>query len=98
MKKWIILLVAMFYFIQNNFAQNKIDYGNNPAAGKYYNICGIKMYCEIYGSGKPLLMIHGNGGLRKAIEKNNPYFSKNYEVIIPDSYGHGQSEDDCDAF
>ena len=48
---------------------NSIPYGNNPAAGKYYDIRGIKMYCEVYGTGKPLLMIHGNGGDITAFKK-----------------------------
>jgi pimeloyl-ACP methyl ester carboxylesterase len=34
----------------------KIPYGNNPAAGKYYSVRGIKMYTETYGNGKPLLI------------------------------------------
>lgn len=74
-----------------------IDYGNNPSAGKYYNIRGIKMYCEIYGSGKPLLMIHGNGGSIKAFDKTIPYFAKKYKVIAVDSRSQGKSEDDKDS-
>ena len=78
-------------------AQHKIDYGNNAAAGKYYNIRGIKMYCEIYGSGKPLLMIHGNGGSINAFEHNIPYFAKKYKVIIADSRAQGKSIDNSDS-
>lgn len=40
----------------------QIRYGDNPAAGKYYDVRGIKLYAETYGQGKPLLLIHGNGG------------------------------------
>lgn len=74
-----------------------IDYGNNAAAGKYHNIRGIKMYCEIYGSGKPLLLIHGNGGSIKAFDKTIPYFSKNYKVIAVDSRSQGKSLDEKDS-
>jgi pimeloyl-ACP methyl ester carboxylesterase len=77
--------------------QNKIDYGNNAAAGKYYNIRGIKMYCEIYGSGKPLLMIHGNGGSMSAFSNNIPYFAKKYTVIAVDSRSQGKSIDIKDS-
>src|SRR5438128_9744603 len=90
-KKCFVFFITLFCLVQNNFAQDKIDYGNNSAAGKYYNIRGIKMYCEIYGSGKPLLMIHGNGGSIKAFEKNILYFSKTYKVIVPDSRDHVKS-------
>ena len=77
------------------FGQDKpIPYGNNPAAGKYYDIRGFKMYCEVYGTGKPLLMIHGNGGDISAFAKNIPYFSKKYMVIVPDSRAQGRSGSD----
>jgi len=75
-------------------AQEKpILYGDNPAAGQYYEIRGIKMYCEIYGSGKPLLMIHGNGGSIKSFQKNIPYFAARYQVIVADSRAQGKSVD-----
>lgn len=75
----------------------KINYGDNPATGKYYNIRGIKMYCEIYGSGKPLLMIHGNGGNIKSFENNIAYFSKKYKVILTDSRSQGKTRDRGDS-
>ncbi len=96
MKK-ITCIILIFLSAQNIFAQTKIDYGNNASAGKYYNIRGIKMYCEIYGSGKPLLMIHGNGGSIKAFEHNILYFSKKYKVIVADSRAQGKSTDDKDS-
>ena len=34
----------------------QVKYGDNPAAGKYYDVRGIKMYVETYGQGKPLLL------------------------------------------
>jgi pimeloyl-ACP methyl ester carboxylesterase len=77
--------------------QHHNSYGNNASAGKYYNIRGIKMYCEIYGSGKPLLMIHGNGGSIKSFENNIPYFSKKYKVIVADSRSQGKSKDRNDS-
>src|SRR3982750_4043132 len=68
---------------------NAIPYGSNKAAGKYYSIRGFKMYCEIYGSGEPLLIIHGNGGSIENFSKNIPFFSKKYKVIIADSRAQG---------
>ena len=75
----------------------KIPYGDNAEAGKYYNIRGIKMYCEIYGSGTPLLMIHGNGGSIRSFSNNIPYFSKKYKVIVPDSRAQGKTKDETDS-
>jgi pimeloyl-ACP methyl ester carboxylesterase len=71
----------------------QIPYGNNPAVGKYYDINGFKMYTEVYGSGPPLLMIHGNGGSMKAFAKNVPYFAAHYTVIPADSRAQGKSLD-----
>ena len=77
--------------------QETIVFGNNPAAGNFYNIRGLKMYAEIYGEGQPLLFIHGNGGSIKAFANNIPYFSKNYKVIIADSRSQGKSSDTGDS-
>jgi pimeloyl-ACP methyl ester carboxylesterase len=79
-------------------AQNvPVNYGQNDSAGHYYNIRGIKMYCEVYGSGKPLLMIHGNGGSIGAFKNNIPFFAKKYKVIVADSRAHGKTIDTRDS-
>jgi len=72
-------------------------YGNNQQVGKFYDVRGIKLYCEIYGEGSPLLFIHGNGGNIKSFEKQIPYFSSKYKVIIPDSRAQGRSDDPSDS-
>lgn len=74
-----------------------VPYGNNPAAGKYYNIRGFKMYCEVYGEGRPLLIIHGNGGSINNFVYQIPYFAKKYKVIIADSRAQGKSADAGDS-
>ncbi len=96
MKKLLLLSFITQLLVVSCYGQS-ISYGNNPDAGKYYNIRGIKMYCEIYGQGKPLLMIHGNGGSIASFSKNIPYFSKKYMVIVPDSRAHGKSTDTKDS-
>jgi len=76
------------------FAQQaNIPYGDNHSVGKFYNIRGIRIYCEIYGDGQPLLMIHGNNGSIKSFEHNIPYFAKKYKVIVADSRAQGKSKD-----
>lgn len=74
-----------------------IPYGSNKEVGKYYDIRGFKMYCEIYGEGQPLLIIHGNGGSIDNFVNQIPYFSKNYKVIIADSRAQGKSADTGDS-
>jgi pimeloyl-ACP methyl ester carboxylesterase len=98
MKKILLILAFLQTITLFGYSQQKpIPYGNNLSAGKYYNIRGFKMYCEVYGEGKPLLMIHGNGGSIDAFKKNIPYFSKKYKVIAVDSRAHGKSTDAKDS-
>ena len=35
-------------------------YGNNDSTGKFAEVNGIKIYYEIYGTGEPVLLLHGN--------------------------------------
>jgi pimeloyl-ACP methyl ester carboxylesterase len=86
-----------FLLINTSFGQTAINYGNNAAAGKYYTIRGIRMYCETYGNGEPLLMIHGNGGSINAFSSNIPYFAQKYKVIVVDSRSQGKSIDTKDS-
>jgi len=93
----VYLLLFLFAFTKPTYCQVKIDYGNNKAAGKYYSVRGIKMYVEEYGSGKPLLLIHGNGGSIASMAGIIPYFSRQYKVIATDSRAHGKSTDPGDS-
>jgi pimeloyl-ACP methyl ester carboxylesterase len=98
MKSILISLFVLHIFAARSMAQDtNIPYGDNPAVGKYYNIRGIKMYCEIYGEGKPLLLIHGNYGSIKSFAHNIPYFASKYEVITVDSRAQGNSKDDGES-
>jgi pimeloyl-ACP methyl ester carboxylesterase len=92
-------LASLFFCFAIFFAYTKLktDFGNNKAAGRYLNVRGIKMYYEVYGEGKPLLLIHGNGGSISAFANNIPYFSKKYKVIALDSRAQGKTADDQDS-
>src|ERR1700743_544891 len=93
-----ILLAAILLQATLLFGQvKKIRYGHNDSVGKYYDVRGIKMYTEVYGEGKPLLMIHGNGGSMRAFSQTIPYFSKKYKVIAVDSRAHGKTVDGGDS-
>jgi pimeloyl-ACP methyl ester carboxylesterase len=74
-----------------------IVYGNNPAAGHYLHTRGIDLYYEVYGTGSPLLFIHGNGGSIGNFTHNIPYFAKYYQVIAVDSRAQGLSKDPSDS-
>ncbi len=101
--KKILLSAITTMFVLSTIAQlpvgiaDKAMYGSNKKVGKYVSLRGIKMYYETYGTGKPLLIIHGNGGSIKSFSKQIPYFSKEYKVILADSRAQGKSVDTGDS-
>jgi len=82
---------------EDKLKDSTAPYGHNRSTGKYYDIRGFKMYCEVYGQGQPLLIIHGNGGSINNFIYQIPYFSKKYKVIIADSRAQGRSADGGDS-
>lgn len=73
--------------------QNSINYGNNKEAGGYKKVNSINLYYEIYGTGKPLIFLHGSGGSIRSARAKIEYFQKYFKVIAIDSRGHGKSID-----
>jgi pimeloyl-ACP methyl ester carboxylesterase len=67
-------------------------YGNNPSAGHTFEFNGNRFYYETYGSGVPLLLIHGNGGSIAAFKGQIGTLSRHHQVIAMDSRGQGRSE------
>lgn len=69
-------------------------YGDNDSTGKYANVNGVKIYYEEYGSGEPLLLLHGNSESIQSFRLQIPELSKKYKVIAVDTRGHGKSSED----
>jgi pimeloyl-ACP methyl ester carboxylesterase len=70
-----------------------IPYGNNSSAGHYLQVGDAKIYYEVYGSGRPLVLLHG--GLFGYIDEFAgviPELSRHYTVIAIALRGHGKSE------
>lgn len=60
----------------------------------YSQVNGLKMYYEVYGTGKPLILIHGGGStIRTSFEKVIPLFAKNRRVIAVELQAHGRTSD-----
>ena len=66
--------------------------------GQYVNANGLNMYYEEYGSGEPLVLLHGGMAIGKNFEPHIPAFSKRFRVIAPDSRGHGKTDNPSGEF
>ena len=52
---------AARYFTQGDALGSKTPYGDNQRVGKYVQSGDAKIYYEVYGAGKPILILHGGG-------------------------------------
>jgi pimeloyl-ACP methyl ester carboxylesterase len=59
------------------------------ALGKYADVNGLKMYYEVHGVGKPLVVLHGAFGWATAY----PTLAKNRQLIAVELQGHGRTAD-----
>jgi pimeloyl-ACP methyl ester carboxylesterase len=98
-----LVMVLLFSISLAAFTQQSADgglstnYGANAVSGKYLPTRGFRMYFEVYGKGRPLLLIHGNGGSIASMAQQIPYFSQAYQVIAADSRSQGNSADSKDS-
>jgi len=67
----------------------------DPVKGKghYADVNGIKLYYEIQGSGKPLVLLHGGLGAIEMFGPNLAALAKGRQVIGVDLQGHGRTAD-----
>ena len=62
--------------------------------GQTVEINGASIYYEIYGTGEPLLLLHGGLGNGKYFANQIPVLAEKYQLIVMDSRGHGRSSFD----
>ncbi len=90
-------IYAIECYSQINQEKQNIIYGSNIKAGKYVNIKGAKLYYEIYGTGSPLLLIHGGYKSISDFDNNIPKLAQHFQVIAVDSRGYGRSSNLLDS-
>jgi len=85
-KSILFMVIMMFTVAQSNGQQSK------PTNSGYAPVNGIKVYYELYGEGKPLVLIHG---AFMTIATNwgemIPELSKTRKVIAIEMQGHGHT-------
>lgn len=92
-----ILFMAIFFCLGfSSYAQQNKNIMNNTTATQtgYAPVNGIKMYYEIHGEGKPLVLIHGGGStIETTFGKILPLFAQHYKVIAVELQAHGHTGD-----
>jgi pimeloyl-ACP methyl ester carboxylesterase len=76
------------------YTPNPPRYGKNPLAEGRVKLKDAEIYYETYGSGEPLLLLHGNSQSIRAFSYQIGDFSKKFRVIAVDSRGQGKSTDE----
>jgi pimeloyl-ACP methyl ester carboxylesterase len=61
--------------------------------GQYAEVNGLKMYYEIHGTGKPLLLLHGAFGTAESWTPFLPALTKAHKVIVVEMQAHGRTAD-----
>jgi pimeloyl-ACP methyl ester carboxylesterase len=61
--------------------------------GRYITSNGVRIYFETYGSGEPVLVLHGGLGCIEGMHRQIRALAGQYFVIAPDSRSHGRSGD-----
>src|SRR5438034_8570654 len=61
--------------------------------GKYAIVNGLKMYYEIHGTGKPLVLLHGGFMTIDALGPLLPALAETRQVIAVELEGHGRTAD-----
>jgi pimeloyl-ACP methyl ester carboxylesterase len=90
-KKLPIILLVLLLATPLYTQADTVAYGSNAEAGQYAELNGIKMYYETYGSGDPVLVIHGSGQSIADMHFQIAHFAASNKVIVVDSRGHGKS-------
>lgn len=66
---------------------------SQPDKGQYAQVNGLKMYYEIHGTGRPLVLLHGSFGNVEGWGTVLPALAKNHQVIAVELQGHGHTAD-----
>jgi pimeloyl-ACP methyl ester carboxylesterase len=64
-----------------------------PHGGDQIRIDGVIIHYEVFGSGPPVLVLHGGLGSLVDMRHQIESLARNRRVIAPDSRGHGRSTD-----
>jgi pimeloyl-ACP methyl ester carboxylesterase len=89
-----LIVVSCTHTNQNNMQAGAATADSLSFRNGYSEVNGLKMYYEIYGKGKPLVLIHGGGStIQTSFEKIIPLLAKNRQLIAVELQAHGRTGD-----
>ncbi|MFI5192440.1 MAG: alpha/beta fold hydrolase [Chitinophagales bacterium] len=103
--KWTIVYAVLVLLILSSFNHvNRSEENSNQikatandtliSKNGYSEVNGIKMYYEIYGQGKPLVLIHGGGStIQTTFGRVIPMLAKHRRLIAVELQAHGRTSD-----
>src|ERR1043166_1117820 len=87
-KKIAAVVAVSCLIVVQSFSQVK------PAQSGYAPVDGLKMYYEVYGEGKPLVLLHGSFmNIDMTFGQLIPELSKTRKIIALEFQGHGRTAD-----
>jgi pimeloyl-ACP methyl ester carboxylesterase len=91
----VALLVISSALLTNDLQAKGQTWGSGAAegSGHYAYVNGIKLYYEVLGSGRPLILLHGGLGAIQMFGPNLAALAKGRQVIAVDLQGHGRTAD-----
>jgi pimeloyl-ACP methyl ester carboxylesterase len=93
------VILAAVHHTLNRGADGKLElYASETNSGQTHtsglaDINGVRIYYKTYGSGRPLLVLHGGGGFIEQMHYQIKALAASRLVIAPDSRAHGRSTD-----
>lgn len=85
-------VVLMFRILTSPLTAQNIPYGTNDAAAYRLNVGDANIYYEVYGEGRPVVLLHGGFAYIDQFKDYIPILSKKYKVIAIATRGYGRSD------
>ena len=84
--------LAALALVNRRLARNAEN--DNPPAGQFLEVGGVRLHYVERGAGAPLVLLHGNGSMIQDFESSGliDLAARNYRVIVFDRPGFGHSD------
>ncbi|KQT50789.1 esterase [Aureimonas sp. Leaf454] len=92
--RWISLGLAGLLALQIAGSADAIERVPRPSVSGFAEVDGISLFYQVYGSGDPILLIHGGLSDSDVWRRQLGILSRKHRVIVADSRGQGRSTRD----